>query len=233
MKTFANASLLVLGFVIFNFASPMEVHSQNAKNPAEKDPSLEPITDDAKLPRVLLIGDSISMGYTIPVRNLLKGKANVHRIPDNGGPTTNGLAQLKSWLGNGKWDVIHFNWGLHDLKIMSNGERQVSPEDYDKNLRQLVAQLKATGATLIWATTTPVPEHVKGVLRHPEDVPLYNGIALQIMKANGVLIDDLYGFALPQLSKIQLAQNVHYSAEGSEVLAKKVAASIEEGLAKK
>jgi len=233
MKAIANTSLLALGLVIASFASRTEVHSQNAKSSAEKDPSLEPITDDAKLPRVLLIGDSISMGYTIPVRNLLKGKANVHRIPENGGPTTNGLAQLKSWLGKGKWDVIHFNWGLHDLKIMSNGEHQVSPEDYDKNLRQLVAQLKATGATLIWATTTPVPEHVKGVLRHPEDVPLYNGIALQIMKANGVIIDDLYGFALPQLSKIQKPQNVHYTDEGSETLAKKVATNIEAGLPKK
>jgi hypothetical protein len=68
----------------------------------------------AGLPRVLLIGDSISMGYTLDVRELLKGKANVHRIPTNGGPTTNGLKNIKAWLGDSKWDVIHFNWGLHD-----------------------------------------------------------------------------------------------------------------------
>ena len=58
------------------------------------DPTLAPIKDDPKLPRVLLIGDSISMGYTLPVRKLLDGKANVHRIPDNGGPTTHGLKNL-------------------------------------------------------------------------------------------------------------------------------------------
>jgi acyl-CoA thioesterase-1 len=50
------------------------------------------------LPRVLLIGDSISIGYTIPTRKLLKGKANVHRIPVNGGPTTRGLEQVENWV---------------------------------------------------------------------------------------------------------------------------------------
>ena len=53
--------------------------------------------------------------------------------------------------------MIHFNWGLHDLKIMADGKRQVEPEDYEKNLRALVAKMKATGAKLIWATTTPDP----------------------------------------------------------------------------
>jgi len=50
-------------------------------------PSLEPVEDVAGLPRVLLIGDSISMGYTVPTRELLADKANVHRVPENGGPT--------------------------------------------------------------------------------------------------------------------------------------------------
>ena len=68
------------------------------------------------------------MGYTIPVRALLKGKANVHRVLENGGPTINGLAQFQKWLGDGKWDVIHFNWGLHDLKLMPDGKRQVAPK---------------------------------------------------------------------------------------------------------
>ena len=64
----------------------------------------------AALPRVLLIGDSISMGYTEPTRKLLQGKANVVRIPVNGGPTTTGLENLEKWLGAEWWDVIHFNW---------------------------------------------------------------------------------------------------------------------------
>ena len=99
----------------------------------KKDPAFAPVTDDPKLPRVLLVGDSISIGYTLPVRKLLEGKANVHRIPENGGPTSNGTAKIDKWI-EGKWDVIHFNWGLHDLKLV-DGKHQVSLEDYEKNLR--------------------------------------------------------------------------------------------------
>jgi hypothetical protein len=69
------------------------------------------------LPRVLLIGDSISIGYTKTVIELLKGKAEVHRVQGNAGHTGMGIERLPKWLDpkNGKWDVIHFNWGLWDL----------------------------------------------------------------------------------------------------------------------
>ena len=127
-----------------------------AKAKRAPDPALQPIDDVAGLPRVLLIGDSISIGYTPHVRELLKGKANVHRIPTNGGPTTNGVANLKSWLGDSKWDVIHFNFGLHDLVFMGpDGKRGVDPKlpgahhqvplpDYGRNLTEIVTTLKVT-----------------------------------------------------------------------------------------
>ncbi|NCQ33155.1 MAG: SGNH/GDSL hydrolase family protein, partial [Armatimonadetes bacterium] len=144
------------------------------------DPSLAPIQDVAGLPRVLLIGDSISMGYTLPVRELLKGKANVHRIPTNGGPTLRGLESLKRWLGDGKWDVIHFNWGLHDLRLDDAGKYQVPLDEYEKNLKELVKQLKATGAKLVWCSTTPVPEKCTPP-RKNADVIAYNAAAKKIM----------------------------------------------------
>ena len=189
-------------------------------------------TDDPKLPRVLLIGDSISGGYTVPVRVLLKGKANVHRIPANGGPTTKGLKNIKAWLGETKWDLIHFNWGLHDLKFDNDGKKQVPLDEYEKNMRELVKQLKATNAKLIWCATTPVPEREMNPGRKNSDVIAYNAIARKIMDENGVAIDDLYTFALPQLKQIQLRANVHFSPEGSAVLAKQVVASIEAALPK-
>ncbi len=61
---------------------------------------------------VLMIGDSISIGYTPVVRELLVDLADVHRIPDNGGATTLGLALLDEWLGDRRWDAVHFNFGL-------------------------------------------------------------------------------------------------------------------------
>ena len=62
-------------------------------------PAYASITDTPGLPRVLLIGDSISVGYTLPVRALLRGQANVHRLPENGGPTIRGLEQIDGGLG--------------------------------------------------------------------------------------------------------------------------------------
>src|SRR5690349_10564102 len=99
MKYLVSLSLLFSQFVA----------AALAQAPAKPTPT--PIPDKPGLPRVFIIGDSISMGYTAPVRELLMDKANVHRIPANGGPTIRTLENIEKWLGDGKWDVIHFNWG--------------------------------------------------------------------------------------------------------------------------
>ena len=230
MKPYSLITSLLVAAVLAGAADSPK-RAVPAKNKAPN-PAFAQVTDDPKLPRVLLIGDSISIGYTLDVRKLLEGKANLHRIPTNGGPTINGLKNLKTWLGDGKWDVIHFNWGLHDLKFMEDGKQQVPPADYEKNLRTLVAQLKATGAKLIWCATTPVPDGDLKPTRKNTDVIACNAIAKKIMNENGIANDDLYAFALPQLSEIQKPANVHFSDEGSAILAKQVVASIVAALPK-
>src|SRR5271168_1054472 len=104
MGTRITFGVLLMGFALSAVAGGQEGGKKDKANP------LAAIKDEPALPRVLLIGNSISIGYTLPTRKLLAGKANVHRIATNGGPTTNGLKNLASWLGAGKWDVIHFNW---------------------------------------------------------------------------------------------------------------------------
>ena len=224
MKTFLGLLALLVALDASAAAPP-------AKKSAPH-PSLVPVQDVAGLPRVLLIGDSISMGYTVPVRKLLEGKANVHRIPNNGGPTKYGVVNIDRWLGTGKWDVIHFNWGIHDLKFMPDGRRQVEPADYEKNLRELVAKLKATGAKLIWATITPIPDGELQPGRRFGDEAEYNAIARKVMEANSIRINDLNTYMTPQLGKMQKSRDVHYTDEGSAFLAKKVAAEIEAVLPK-
>lgn len=203
------------------------------------DPALQPITDVAGLPRVLLIGDSISLGYTLPVRELLKDKANVHRALGNSGDTTRGLQQLDTWLGTGKWDVIHFNFGLHDLKWLDAKGKYVDPDKgkqvnpvpaYEENLKKLVVRLKTTGAKLVWCSTTPVPEGSAGRVKDAELA--YNSAAAKIMKEHGVAIDDLHALATANQAKWQLPKNVHFSPEGSRGLAAQVAASIRAQLGK-
>lgn len=210
-----------------------EATSRKPRNPA-----LVAIEDVPGLPRVLLIGDSISIGYTLPTRALLAGKANVHRIPANGGPTTRGLENLDRWLGESKWDVSHFNFGLHDLKHadargnivdVDRGPRQVDPAAYRENLRRIVARLKRTGARLIWCTTTPVPPGEKG--RVPGDELEYNAVAAEVMRAEGIEVNDLHAFAAARLAEIGKPADVHYTPGGSEALATQVATHIAAALA--
>lgn len=226
-------SVVALATLMMAWCHPISLAQQAEKKAVKKapNPSLATIKDEPGLPRVLLIGDSISMGYTLPVRDMLKGKANVHRIPTNGGPTINGLANIDKWLGDSKWDVIHFNWGLHDLKMM-DGKHQVPLEDYAANMRKLVERLKQTKAKLIWCNTTPVPA-MSSPPRSNSDVLAYNAAAKKIMDENHIVIDDLYTFAHERIGKIQRPDNVHFSDEGSKVLAEKVSQSILAELGKK
>ena len=229
--------LLAVPLILLIAAAPLA--AQQAKKKAEN-PAYKQIEDVPGLPRVLILGDSISIGYTLAVREELKGKANVHRPATNCGPTTNGVKSIDAWLGDGKWDVIHFNFGLHDLKYVDDkgqivepakGKPQVSLDDYQKNLETLVARMKKTGAKLIFCTTTPVPEGSNGRIKGDE--LQYNKVAKDVMKNSSVAIDDLYEFALPKLKEIQLPANVHFTPDGSKVLAKQVADSIALALEKK
>lgn len=203
-------------------------------------------TADPKLPNVLLIGDSISIGYTRLVREKLTGKANVWRPmlakgPDNCGDTSIGLAKIDGWLGQQKWDVIHFNWGLWDLcyrnpmsKAQGNrdkvgGKLSTSPADYEKNLEQLVTRLEATGAKLIWANTTVVPEGEVG--RFVGDDEKYNAIAARVMMKHGIATDDLFALTKGFAGKFStMAGDVHYTAAGYEKIAVEVTSSIEKVL---
>ncbi|GMV99362.1 MAG: hypothetical protein AMXMBFR84_05010 [Candidatus Hydrogenedentota bacterium] len=194
----------------------------------------------ADRPNVLIIGDSISIGYMKPLESLLQGKAVVVHNPGNAAHSGKGLENIEAWLGDTQWDVIHFNHGLHDLKYVDDagknvaskelGHIQIPLEQYAKNLEAIVDRLKKTGAKLIFATTTPFPEKPDGPLREVADVTRYNEAALEIMKRHEVAIDDLYTFALPRLTEIQIPKNVHFTEEGSKVLAQEVARHIEAAL---
>src|SRR5882724_7588663 len=94
-------------------------------------PVFADVKDEPGLPRVLIIGDSISMYYTPELRRLLAGNVAVYRVP-----------------GNGKWGVIHFNFGPDHIVVMPTGQHQVPIEDYGKNLRQLIKRFRATNAKL-------------------------------------------------------------------------------------
>lgn len=182
------------------------------------------VKDDPKLPRVLLIGDSVSRGYTVATRKALAGKANVHRAPANCGPTAAALKQLDVWLGDGNWDVIHFNFGIHD--------RRTPAADYASRLETIVKRLQKTGAKLIWASTTPVPADWKEGPSIKTAIEERNQIAERVMKQQGVAIDDLFTFITPHQAEAQNPKDVHFNEPGYELLGSQVAKSISETLEK-
>ncbi len=245
MKTILVSLVLLVSGLSVSAGTASDVKSEPAAQKKAPHPSFAEVEDVEGLPRVLLIGDSISMGYTLPVRRALEGRANVHRPAANCGPTDSGLKYIDKWLGGGKWDVIHFNWGLHDLMhylgttakedrvphTTANAFRRNSPEQYEAKLRELVATLQATGATLIWASTTPIPDSAKGIWK-PGDSEIYNQIAAKVMKENNVITDDLWTFTKPKLAGIQKEGDVHFLPEGSSLLGSEVARVIEEALQK-
>lgn len=233
MKRLPHALTLVA--LLFSAAlMPAAESSKAARKKAKApNPALAPITDVPGLPRVLLIGDSISMGYMLEVRAKLAGKANVHRPPENCGDTARGVASIDKWLGSGKWDVIHFNFGLHDLKYLDAAGQLAAPDkgkqvhtldEYEANLRKIVARLKQTGAKLIWAATTPVPGGSTG--RVEDDAIRYNAVAARVMQEQGVAINDLHAFVKPRQAQLQRPANVHFSNAGSTQLAEVVVGQI-------
>ncbi|MGD9126726.1 MAG: SGNH/GDSL hydrolase family protein [Planctomycetia bacterium] len=234
--------ILVLTILVSLFLClSLTAQAKKAKKAKKLRPEYRQAKEDPNLPRVLILGDSISIGYMLPTRAYLKGVANVQRPATNCGPTTKGLKELDEWLGEKPWDMIHFNFGLHDLKYvdekgktvkkLSDGAQQVPIEQYEKNLEEIVQRLKKTDAVLIWRTTTPVPKGSKG--RVSGDAAKYNEAALRVMKKHDIPVHDLYKFCLPRLEKIQRPANVHFTKKGSKILGKDVAEKIKEQLDKK
>jgi acyl-CoA thioesterase-1 len=249
MQKTGSLSFLLTALLLTSLASLL------AAEPADKSKPATPlevvaITDDPKLPRVLLMGDSVSIAYTLEVRKVLAGVANVHRVPANCGSTKTALGSygLVRWLPDPteKWDVIHFNHGLHDLSYRfaddrdkndkgeyasptNGGHQNVTPEVYEKNLRQIIARLKQTGAKLIFASTTPVPESHAAKYVKDSELP-YNEIAKQVMTKEGVTWNDLWSLVKPRQAELQGKRNVHFMPTGSSVMAKQVAEHIRAAL---
>ena len=198
------------------------------------------IAFQVRKPKILIIGDSISIGYTPFVKTNLENQALVFHCKGNAQYSSYGLTKLNDWLGNEHWDIIQFNWGLWDIcyrdpnkpvdytnRDKINGKITTTKQDYKANLEAIIDRLKQTKAKLIFVTTTCVPDNEPG--RYDKDVQDYNAIAIQVMKENNVPVNDLYSTSKQIHKEDGLGDNnVHYKAEGYQKLAAKVC----EGLTK-
>jgi lysophospholipase L1-like esterase len=182
---------------------------------------------------ILLIGDSIRMGYEATVRAELAGVADVWSPQENGGTSRNVLAHLQEWVLDRTPALVHLNCGLHDLKReFGQTENAVPLAEYRANLGRLFdAVRQRTAARLIWAATTPVNEEWhhrnKPFDRLERDVDAYNRVAREEAEARGIPVDDLFAVVRDAgRDRLLLSDGVHFNPEGCTLLGKAVAACL-------
>ncbi|HKK61253.1 MAG TPA: SGNH/GDSL hydrolase family protein [Bacteroidales bacterium] len=184
--------------------------------------------------KILIIGDSISIGYTPFVTENLKNIAKISHNPGNAQHTGTGLDNIETWIGENDWDIIQFNWGLWDLCYRNpdsneqgnrdkiNGKITYDIQSYGHNLDSIVKLIrKISKAELIFVTTTYVPDGEAG--RFKEDAIRYNDVAKKIMESNNVKINDIYEKSIEIHNEFgQDTNNVHYTNKGYEELGQQI-----------
>lgn len=191
----------------------------------------------AELPRVLLIGDSIRLGYAPLVAKKLEGVAEVVSVKENFADTATTLKMLDKVLADAKPTIVHFNCGLHDLKFSKKTKaHQVPLDDYQTNLNAIVSRVRKVTPHVIFANTTPILDDRHAARkadfdRFEKDVRAYNAKAMHEMERLGVPVNDLNaivedGGAGELLSK----DGTHYTPAGYERLADSVADTIKRHL---
>jgi hypothetical protein len=183
-----------------------------------------PNSKDHDLPRVALIGDSITRAYYSAVEANLKGKAYCARIATSkavGDPAL--AAQIAMFLSEEQFDVVHFNIGMHGWEYTEDDYRQYLPE--------LLAAIRkgAPHAKLVFGTTTPVrADRPQGASN--ERIANRNRIAREFFAKQAIPIDDLHA-AITGHDDLH-SDDVHYKTEGSRILADSVTKSVEPLLAR-
>jgi hypothetical protein len=162
---------------------------------------------EAEPPRILIIGDDIYRQPAQATAKELRDRVElVHAKVPTGAVLHTGLSTevLDEMLGDGKWDLIHFNFGLGDLvyrapgmdsirvlPMDAGGVRVTSPAAYEANLRAIVARFRKTGAMLVWASTTPIRASASNIFAMGSEIE-YNAVAAKVMAEENVPINDMY-----------------------------------------
>jgi hypothetical protein len=185
------------------------------------------VKDDPSLPRVLIVGDSISRAYTVPVRQALEGMANVHRAPANCGPTAKFLENSEVWLrqnGSDRWDFIVVNFGIHDGK---------NPAGYEGRLRRVIDRLRQTGAReIFWVRTTPWGRNASVFEGAEGDASfITNPVSDRLAEKEGLTVIDAHAVMEPMIATdLSRKDFTHWTEEAYTVLGNCIAAAVEPSL---
>jgi hypothetical protein len=186
---------------------------------------------DARLPRVLLIGDSILNGYHAKAAELLRGKVNldVWVTPKHIG-SGDLQADMKAIFSEHSYDVVLFN----DIGLHAWEPGRIPKGQYEPLLRAHVANLRkfAPEARLIFATTTPMTGKTRPIGFNTEFNPLIverNQSAAKIMAENKIPVVDYYAILSPKL-ELAAGDGFHWTKPVYDLLAECAAKHVAEAL---
>ena len=230
MKLRCLRSILLLPVVLL--AVPAGSKAQTLIAPPGRQVAREPIewirlwlpnVNKKDLPQVLLLGDSITQAYYEDVAADLKGKAYVGYLTSSlsvGDPML--PQQIALVLRNYRFDVIHFNNGLHG--------KGYTEEDYARYFPQFVKTIQANahGAKLVWTSSTPVRvgKDMSELASFTKRVAARNKIAAAYVRKAGIPIDDLYAAVLQHPEYYLGVDGTHPNPQGRAAEARDVSASI-------
>lgn len=192
--------------------------------------------------KVLLLGDSIRMGYQDYVREILKDRCSVYYDEqDNGRFAAYTLWQANQFFKNfGRFDVVHWNNGYWDMNIEAPMVEAMHPiDEYVHFLKRIITEIRRNGAQIIFATTTPVPKSGAALdntgtgmeIGYNNDwVVKYNEAAKKLMAEEGILVNDLYSLMLGDPHYYKCPDMLHLTEEGYRLCARQAAKYIGEKL---
>jgi hypothetical protein len=219
----------IIGFLIF-LGAPAAVYAavQPCVLAAGARPDLACSVPQNRLPNVLYIGDSISIGTMGPLTQALTGTANICHIYANAGASNRGVQCTREWLNKTavgvKWDYVLFNFGLHDVKLTPAGQPETSQSNYQQNLRIVANTIRRHGAIPIWVTTTPIPTSLVGS-RFDNPTP-YATISKQEMTFLNVPVIDTYSIILPNNGTGHPLLDVHWLPAPTAILSNMIAGAL-------
>ena len=176
--------------------------------------------NDTKLPRVLLIGDSICNAYSGDVCKELAGTASVTFFATSKCVCDKSyLRSLAFFLDESDYAVIHFNNGLHSL----SSDRQ----DWETCLRAAIKliQAKGKGAKIVWASSTPLKD--PALTAKAKEL---NAIAARVMTEEGIPTDDLFSLMNPLDRETNWSDTFHFKGEAKKMQAKAVGDCVRQAL---
>ena len=177
-------------------------------------------TNDTSLPRVALVGDSITEGYFRFVSEKLKGIARVDVLATSYSITSKMYIEtVKNFIADSQYAIVHYNYGLHAYRV--------GDDDYEQGCKALIGSISHHAKVVVGTTTIVVDSDLKTESAHWKDkVKTRNERLVKVAKEGNFPIDDLNVLSCRLLGDNRAPDGVHFSEKGYMALAESVAESI-------